>query len=367
MSDILQPLYNLLTQTVSTLTAIRFEWPAMLLLLGFIPAFWIIYRNQQLKKIQQTALQYSQVALLQQLKSMPVWWKRLLWPIGLSILAILMVISLARPVVSTQVAVESVDMMLVMDISISMMATDIRPSRMEAAKLAAINFIKSLPKDVRIGLEWFAGSTYVLSPPTAQHDELIHYIRALKISDLKPRTELGTALQSALDVLQRERIKNKVLAPSPPQPKTDTSEAEDIEKELAEKEDSKQQPRQVIILLSDGDSHEGYPWQTAAEDALKSRVSVFTIGVGSQNGANIEYQGQVYPVSFDENTLKQIARTAQGEYFRIFKETDFKTVYDQVHDKTVHTETKEISLSFVMAGAQILLLTALVLLWLLIC
>jgi Ca-activated chloride channel family protein len=255
-----------------------------------------------------------------------------------------------------------------MDISISMMAEDIKPSRMEAAKLAAIHFIQSLPEDIRVGLEWFAGNTYVLSPPTRNHEELIGYIQELEMKDLKPRTELGTALKTALEVLQREAVK-----PASQTAKTQTRQkpAEPSAPKQGNPQDLKTTPlaavkpvRQVIVLLSDGDSHEGYPWQQAATEARDNRVAVFTIGIGSQEGASIQYQGQVYPVSFDENTMKQIAIQAEGEYFRVFSEGDFRKVYQRVREKTVHTETRTLPLGFILAGIQLILLLGLILLWL---
>jgi Ca-activated chloride channel homolog len=379
MMEFLQQWPAVLANLLQTSRNIRFEWPWALALWALIPIFWVLYRNRQLKKIQQTALQFSRVALVQQLGHKVSWWKRLLWPIGLSSLATLMILALAQPQLKTQIPVQSVDMMIVMDISISMMAEDIKPSRMEAAKLAAIHFIQSLPEDIRVGLEWFAGNTYVLSPPTRNHEELIGYIQELEMKDLKPRTELGTALKTALEVLQREAVKpssqtEKIqtgLKPALPSASQKQKPAEPSSRKQSNPQDRKttsvpptKPVRQVIVLLSDGDSHEGYPWQQAATEARDNRVAVFTIGIGSQEGASIQYQGQVYPVSFDENTMKQIAIQAQGEYFRVFSKGDFRKVYQRVREKTVHTETRTLPLGFILAGIQLILLLGLILLWL---
>jgi Ca-activated chloride channel family protein len=315
-----------------------FAWPWALLLFAFIPLCWWIYLRDQRRQLEQIALSFSYTALVQRLKRQPSPWKRLLHPLTASGIASLLILSLARPTVIAKVPISTVDMMLVMDISLSMMADDIKPDRMSAAREAAIRFVESLPRDARIGLEFFAGDNYVLSAPTGKHSEIIDYLRALNKNDLKLRTEIGSALRSALEVLEKTRTGVK----------TSTRQGSPTEALKA--------PERVIVLLSDGDSHEGYPWETAAQEAKSRNVVIHTVGIGSAEGGTITYQGMELPVNFSELTLRKIAEMAGGQYFRVFKSTDFRTVYEQIRERTLHYEERDVDVSFALAGMGLLLL-----------
>jgi Ca-activated chloride channel family protein len=249
-----------------------------------------------------------------------------------------------------KVPINTVDMMIVLDISLSMMAEDIHPDRISAAKEAAIRFVDSLPRDARVGLEVFAGDNYVLSPPTSHHDEIVAYLRALRRDDLKPRTEIGGALHTALQILEQGTTTDTHPMGSAPPPATNHKPEAQPPAPGAKK------PDRVIILLSDGDSHEGYPWDQAARDALQAHVMVHTIGIGSPEGSIINYRGMELPVTFNEATLRQIAAIAGGSYFRVFSEADFRRVYDQIHARTIHYEERDVDLAFLAAGASLLVL-----------
>jgi Ca-activated chloride channel family protein len=342
---------------VQDISAFYFEWPWALALLLLIPVGWALYMRQLRRRLHQIALHFSYTAVVEQIRQQPPLWKRLLLPGACSLLSACLVIALARPTVVGRVPVNSVDMMIVMDISLSMLAEDIRPDRITAAKEAAIHFVESLPRDVRVGLEVFAGDNYVLSPPTSRHNEVEAYLRALRREDLKPRTEIGSALHSALKLLETK--------PAKPQSTSESSDAK-TEQSQTEKQNPNQRPDKVIILLSDGDSHEGYPWDQAARDALKQNVIIHSIGIGSPQGGVIQYQGLELPVNFDETTLKRIAEMAQGQYFRVFKEADFHKVYEQIHARTVHYEERDVDLAYLMAGGGLLVMLAALLLLLLI-
>ncbi len=325
-----------------------FQWPLALLLLLLIPAFWFGYSLFLRHRIVGTALAFSYTEMARALQTPVALWRRLWFPVGLSLLIGLLILGLARPTVRTRVPVHSADVMMVLDISLSMLAKDIQPSRIEAAKAAAIDFIRSLPSDMRVGLEVFAGDNYVLSPPTRQHEDVVAYLQALQASDMKPRTELGSALRTALGLLKNvsagktESPSNKPDAagenPSQPTPVQPASEDK------------------AIVLLSDGDSHEGYPWEQAAKDARNAHVVIHTVGIGSLEGGTIAYQGMELPVSFDETALRTIAAIAGGRYFRVFKTDDFKNVYEQIQARTVHFEEQDLDLAFLCSALALTVL-----------
>lgn len=323
------------------INAFFFVWPWALLLLLAIPAFWFFYLRKLRQQWRTLALSFSYTSVIEQLKSQPAVWKRFLFPISVSLLMLCFILGLARPTITAKVPVNSADIMMVLDISLSMLAEDIKPSRMDAAREAAINFVKSLPRDARIGLEFFAGDTYVASPPTSEHQEIIAYLKALRKEDLKQRTEIGSALRAATQILNRQT----------------EQESQKKEKDNATANPKAlRKPDRVIVLLSDGDSHEGFPWDMAARQAKQANITVHTIGVGSLAGSFITYQGVELPVTFDEQTLRQTATLGGGEYFRVFREADFKKVYDQIQQRTIHYEQHNIDLAFAMAGAGLLIL-----------
>lgn len=334
--------------TLQDLSTLYLQWPWMLLLLLLIPLFWWLYLNRLRQRLVQQALHFSYAAVVEQIKIAPPVWKRLLFPGTVSVMMTLLIVALSRPTISTQVPVNSADIMLVLDISLSMMANDIQPDRMTAAKQAAIEFVESLPPDARVGLEFFAGSTYVVTPPVPQHQEVVGYLKALNLKDLKPRTEIGSALQAALQVLTPPGTSDQMPANKENQP-------------------AKKAPDRVIVLLSDGDSHEGFPWELAARQAKAANITVYTIGVGSPEGGTITYQGLQLPVNFDETTLRETARLGGGSYFRVFKQADFRTVYDQIQKRTIHYEQRTVDLAYLLAGtalASLLMALGVAMVWL---
>jgi Ca-activated chloride channel family protein len=373
-----------MSQFQNILASFRFVWPLALLLLMLLPLWWWLYARQLRQRLQSQALSFSYAAVAAQLKNRPSGWKRLLYPVTVCGVMACLIIALARPMVSMPISVQSADVMLVLDISLSMMADDLKPTRLEAAKRAAADFVRRLPENMRVGLTVFAGDVYVLAPPTRKHNEVIADLEALREEDLKPRTEIGSALHSALQALGRQsrltqsgsssksKLKDALKGNSPSASEKDSnkfneadSNAEvspETEKPSTSKTGNSQAGQspinkhqdQAIVLLSDGDSHEGYPWDRAAKDAAKAGITIDAIGIGSALGGVIHYHGVELPISFDERTLRRIAELAHGQYFRAFQASDFKAAYQQIQARTVHTEELDIDLGFALAVLALL-------------
>jgi Ca-activated chloride channel family protein len=313
--------------------SISFQWPWAFLLLVLIPLWVFGYANYQ-RDYWRRAFDFSVISTVSHLKRQPSGWRRL-WTPGLQLLVfLLMVVSLARPTIQAMVPTHSVDMMVVLDISLSMMAEDIRPNRLKAATDDGIRFVQSLPPDARVGLELFAGSPVLVSPPTEDHRKIIAYLKTLTTQDLQLRTEIGTAILSALQTLKLDR-----LSEEPTKEPTHKSGAGEALTEHPTK------PEQVIVLLSDGDSREGYPWDQAAQKAKDQHVAIYTVGIGGAEPTSIVYQGQVLPVSFNESILHQIATIAQGAFFRVFTEKDLSRVYREIAARTLHLTLRPQELS----------------------
>jgi Ca-activated chloride channel homolog len=223
------------------------------------------------------------------------------------------IIALARPQSSSRgqnVFSEGIDIMLAMDISGSMLAEDLKPNRIEAAKAVAIDFIKSRPND-RIGLVVFAGESFTQCPITSDHDVLINLFGSIKTGIMADGTALGDGLATAVSRIKDSKAKSK-----------------------------------VIILLTDGVNNQGaIAPLTAAEIAKAFKIRVYTIGVGTKGMAPYPFQtpgGIIYQnveVQIDEPTMKKISNLTGGEYFRATNNKTLKEIYQQI-DKLEKTKVE---------------------------
>lgn len=228
-------------------------------------------------------------------------------PFILRILSIsLVVVTLARPQSSLSwqdVTTEGIDIVIAQDISVSMLARDFKPDRLEAAKKIAADFIDNRPTD-RIGLTIFAGEGFTQCPLTTDHAVLKNLLNDIRPGMLADGTAIGMGLATALN-----RIK-----------------------------DSKAKSR-VVILLTDGENNAGnIAPQTAGEIAKAFGIRVYTIGMGSKGKAyspvgrypNGEYAYDYIDVSIDEKLLKEIASETGGKYFRATSNNSLKEIYQSI-------------------------------------
>ncbi len=239
--------------------------------------------------------------------------------VAFSMLAII----LARPQTTDRwqdTEIEGIDIMMCMDVSTSMLAEDLKPNRIEAAKSVAADFINGRPND-NIGLSIFAGEAFTQCPMTVDHAVLLNMFHNVS-SDIAANgiiedgTAIGMGLANAISRLKDSQAKSK-----------------------------------VIILLTDGSNNRGeISPLTAAEMARSFGIRVYTIGVGTNGTAPYPVQssfGVQYmnvPVEIDEDVLRQIASTANGQYYRATSNSKLKDVYEEI-DKLERTklQVKEFS------------------------
>jgi len=239
---------------------------------------------------------------------------------GLSYLALaLFIIALARPQlgrVTTRVQATGVDIMLVIDVSRSMLAEDFtignsRANRIDAVKLVTEQFIRQRPND-RIGIVAFAGRPYLVSPLTLDHDWLIRNLERLRIGLVEDGTAIGSAIASAANRLKDKEAKTK-----------------------------------LIVLLTDGDNNAGKVQPlTAAEAAKALGIRIYTIGAGTEGEAPFPLQNAfgrtVYRnvlVKFDEKTLGEIASITNGQYFRATDTNSLRKIFAEI-DKMEKTKVE---------------------------
>lgn len=241
-------------------------------------------------------------------------------PFILEMLAFAMLaVILARPQTTDRwqdTEIEGIDIMMCVDVSTSMLAQDLKPNRLEAAKSVAAEFINGRPND-NIGLSIFAGEAFTQCPMTVDHAVLLNMFNSVS-SDIAARgiiddgTAIGMGLANAISRLKDSQAKSK-----------------------------------VIILLTDGSNNRGEISPLTAADMAKSfGIRVYTIGVGTNGTAPYPYGGTTVnmAVEIDEDVLRQIAATANGQYYRATSNSKLKEVYEEI-DKLERTklQVKEFS------------------------
>ena len=270
-------------------------------------------------------------------KSWRIYARHILFVIDICALALL-IIALARPQSSSKnqkINVEGIDIVLTIDLSSSMLAQDLKPDRLEAAKDISAEFVKGRPED-RMGLVVFASETFTQVPLTTDHGMLLNMMKDLKCGMLEDGTAIGDGLASSVSRLK---------------------DSEAISK--------------VVILLTDGDNNAGsIDPATAAEMAKLFGVRVYTIGVGTRGTApypvqtpfgGIQYQ-QIQ-VTINEPLLQQIADETGGKYYRATSNEKLEQIYEEIDqlerskiEINEFTRVHEEFLPFVLMGLVLLLL-----------
>lgn len=272
------------------------------LLLLLVPLIgWYIYKLHK----SQASLQVSssEAFQLSGTSSWKVYMRHL--PFVLRMLAIvLLIVVLARPQSTNSwqnSSTEGIDIVMAMDISTSMLAEDLKPNRLEAAKDVAASFINGRQND-NIGLVVFAAESFTQCPLTIDHGVLLNLFKDIQPGIIQDGTAIGLGLANAVSRIKDSQAKSK-----------------------------------VIILLTDGVNNTGeIAPVTAAEIAKTFGIRVYTIGVGTQGEApypiptafGVQYQN--VPVEIDEQVLKQIASTTGGQYFRATDNSSLKEIYSEI-------------------------------------
>ncbi|MDR2963116.1 MAG: VWA domain-containing protein [Bacteroidales bacterium] len=248
----------------------------------------------------------------------------------------LIICALARPVsfsIHSKSSTYGIDIVLAMDISSSMLAQDLRPDRLEAAKEVAANFINSRPND-RIALVVFSGESFTQTPLTTDHATLLNQLAEIHSGMIQDGTAIGMGLGLSIN-----RLKESTAA------------------------------SRIVVLLTDGVNNMGdIEPITAAELAQKYGIKIYTIGVGTRGMAPyplIDAYGkthiQMAPVEIDEEMLTAIAKLTGGQYFRATNKQELQKIYDTI-DALEKTKIEDYNMTSKQEEFPLLLLWALCLL-----
>ena len=260
-------------------------------------------------------------------------------------------------------------MILAMDVSGSMRATDVQPNRLAAAQAAAKAFVTDQPRHTRIGVVSFAGTAAVVQAPTLSREDVV---AAIDRFQLQRGTAVGSGLLVSLKVIFPDvefdlRSANPRVDPagesrrsgSPLAPPADPAKAPP--KPVA----PGSYPSAVIILLTDGQTTAGPDPIESARIAADRGVRVYTVGVGTPDGQVLGFEGWSFRARLDEEALKTIANITRGEYFYAGTATDLKKIYQSMNSRIVMEKKEtEVTALFAAGAAVLALLAALLsLLW----
>ena len=329
-----------------------FIWPEMLWGLLALPLLvglyvWLLARRKK------TSLRYASLSLVKEALGARGVWRRHVPPALLLLAIAALLLAAARPAAVIALPSQSQVIILAMDVSGSMRATDVQPNRLVASQEAAKAFIAELPRSVRIGVVAFAGTAAVVQAPTLSRDDVNASIDRFQ---LQRATAIGSGIvlslatifpDAGIDLAQITGQRNMPPAPGD-KPKPPFTPVPPGSYNSA-----------AIILLTDGQRTTGPDPIEAAKMAADRGVRVYTVGIGTKDGETIAFEGWSMRVRLDEDTLKSIADMTRADYFYAGTAEDLKKVYQGLSSKlVVEKKETEISALFAAFGALLVVVSA---------
>ncbi len=318
-----------------------FIWPTMLLSQLLVPLFVVLYIRTQRRR-RRIAASYGGLGLVQEAAGGELGLRRHIPPALFLLALLLLMVALARPQAVVSLPRAEGKVILTFDVSGSMAADDLQPTRMEAAKAAARDFVQHQPPSVLIGVVAFSDSGFVVQLPTNDQEAIL-----TTIDRLTPQrgTSLANGILASLNTIDSRSdettglLSNLTPAPTPtptPVPRGTYTPA-------------------VIVLLTDGENNESPDPLAAAEAAADRGVRIFTIGIGSAAGTTLHIDGFTVHTHLNEVLLQQISRLTEGEYYNAENEDELRTIYENLEPQLV-IRSEKIEVTSIFAGASILVL-----------
>jgi Ca-activated chloride channel family protein len=322
-----------------------FLWPSLLWLLLAVPlvmlAYFRVLRRQRAVAARRARLETVGAGTTGRMqKILPP----LLWLAGLSAL----LLAVARPQAALVLPARIETVILALDMSGSMRANDLQPTRIVAAQNAAKAFVAAQPRHVKVGVVGIAASAALVQSPTDNREDIVAAIERL---EPQRGTALGSGLVIALDAaVPTARINvEEFINPRP-------GKKDEPRKKLEERTAAAgSNTTAAIVLLSDGQSNVGPDPVKAAELAADLGVRIYTVGMGTPEGTTLSADGWSMRVRLDEEKLKQVARTTEGEYFRADSAMDLKKIYGRLGAKLAFEKQQPTEITALFAGLGALL------------
>ncbi|NJS35967.1 MAG: VWA domain-containing protein [Brachymonas sp.] len=335
------------------LPGVNFLWPEFLWLMLLLPLL-VLWYMWLLKRRRKASVAFPALNLAKQAMAGQAAWRRHVPPVLFLLSLAAMLFAASRPMAVITLPSNQKTIILAMDVSGSMRATDIQPTRFIAAQQAAKKFLETLPRDVKVGIVAFAGSAQVAQYPTLNREELV---QAIDRFQMQRATATGNAIVISLAALfpddgieLAQMGGNRPLGSTAPRSLNDPPS---VKKERDPVPPGSYNSA-AIIMLTDGQRTTGVDPMEAAKMAADRGVRVYTVGMGTVNGETIGFEGWSMRVRLDEETLKAVASRTAADYFYAGSSTDLNKVYEKLSSR-ISTETKETEISGLLALAAALL------------
>lgn len=334
----------------------NFLWPEFLWLLLALPLLVALYA-WLLRRKKKTALRYASLSIVKEALGPGQTIRRHIPPALFLLALVAMLVAAARPQAVVTLPSNQQTIILAMDVSGSMRATDVQPSRLVAAQNAAKAFLAELPRHVKVGIVAFAGSAQVAQLPTTNREDLV---TAIDRFQLQRATATGNAIVISLATLFPDAgIDLQSLQGGRERQRGFAIDAQRKEKKEFTPVPPGSYSSAAIIMLTDGQRTTGVDPLEAAKMAADRGIRVYTVGIGTVDGETIGFEGWSMRVRLDEDTLKAIATRTSADYFYAGTANDLKKVYETLSSRlTVEKRETEVSALFAMAAAVLALLSA---------
>jgi Ca-activated chloride channel family protein len=333
-----------------------FIWPDMLWLLLAAPALaagyvWLVRRRKK------AALRYASLSLVREALGPGQGWRRHLPPLLFLLALVSMLVAVARPSAVVTLPSHHDTVILAMDVSGSMRATDVLPNRLVASQAAARAFVAEQPRHTRIGVVAFAGTAAVVQAPTSNREEILAAIDRFQV---QRATAIGSAILVSLKVIFPDvefDLRSSDPRPDAGQRGAPLAPGGEPNRPAFQPVPPGSHESAVIILLTDGRTTTGPDPVESARMAAERGVRVFTVGVGTKEGGTLSYEGWSMRVSLDEEALKAIAATTRGEYYHAGTAADLMKIYQRLNTRVV-MERKETEVTALFAAAALVFAVA---------
>jgi Ca-activated chloride channel homolog len=334
----------------------NFLWPEFLWLELALPLLVLLYVWLMRRK-KKVALRYASLSIFKEAMGPSQAIRRHIPPALFLLALAAMLVAAARPMAVVTLPSNQQTIILAMDVSGSMRATDVQPSRLVAMQNAAKAFLAELPRHVKVGIVAFAGSAQVAQLPTVNREDLV---TAIDRFQLQRATATGNAIVISLATLFPDAgIDLESLQTGRERQRGFSLDDKKQEKKEFVPVAPGSYTSAAIIMLTDGQRTTGVDPIEAAKLAADRGVRVYTVGIGTVDGETIGFEGWSMRVRLDEETLKAIANKTSAEYFYAGTATDLRKVYETLSSRlTVEKKETEISALFALAAAALALLSA---------
>jgi Ca-activated chloride channel family protein len=335
----------------------RFVWPEMLWLLLLAPIAVAAYVWLQRRR-KKSAIRYASLLLVRDAMGPGQRIRRHVPPALFLLGLVAALLAIARPSATVTLPNDTITIALAMDVSLSMRATDVDPTRLTAAQVAARAFVEDLPRNARLGIVSFAGTAAVVQTPTDNREDML---AAIDRFQLQRATATGSGLILALAMLfpnegiDLENVTNALQRGGRSAPIEQAGKASAFELKKAQPAVPGSYASGVIILLSDGRRTTGPDPIEVARMAAERGVRVYTVGFGTKEGTSITVGEFSFYVRLDEETLKAIAKITDGEYFHAGTAADLRAVYEKLNAKLA-LERRETEISALLSALAALLM-----------